>query len=179
MGLPPASVIARSEATKQSILSFRGEMDCFASLAMTKWESRSLSRWPMLFFDGASGGAVAARDLFLLVELGLAPRQFFRAHLGDVVVVELPGGILAPAQRRLHRGAGAGSRLQQAQRQLCCQRLRADILRLAGEIAEREVREQEARHRRMLDDILGAAHHHGGNAACLEVARNLRRRLVA
>src|SRR4030081_3648332 len=30
-----AAVIARSEATKQSILSLRGEMDCFASLAMT------------------------------------------------------------------------------------------------------------------------------------------------
>src|SRR5712671_2683892 len=28
-------VIARSEATKQSILSSRGSMDCFASLAMT------------------------------------------------------------------------------------------------------------------------------------------------
>jgi hypothetical protein len=28
-------VIARSAATKQSILSFRGAMDCFASLAMT------------------------------------------------------------------------------------------------------------------------------------------------
>jgi hypothetical protein len=28
-------VIARSEATKQSILSLLGEMDCFASLAMT------------------------------------------------------------------------------------------------------------------------------------------------
>jgi hypothetical protein len=29
-------VIARSEATKQSILSLRGSMDCFASLAMTR-----------------------------------------------------------------------------------------------------------------------------------------------
>ena len=29
-------VIARSEATKQSILSLRGTMDCFASLAMTE-----------------------------------------------------------------------------------------------------------------------------------------------
>jgi hypothetical protein len=29
------SVIARSEATKQSIIPLRGEMDCFASLAMT------------------------------------------------------------------------------------------------------------------------------------------------
>jgi hypothetical protein len=28
-------VIARSVATKQSILSFRGKMDCFAALAMT------------------------------------------------------------------------------------------------------------------------------------------------
>jgi hypothetical protein len=33
-GLTPF-VIARSNATKQSILSFRGAMDCFASLAMT------------------------------------------------------------------------------------------------------------------------------------------------
>src|SRR6267143_518596 len=32
---PSRAVIARSEATKQSILSCRGEMDCFAALAMT------------------------------------------------------------------------------------------------------------------------------------------------
>ena len=37
------SVIARSEATKQSILSLRREMDCFASLAMTELKSRSFS----------------------------------------------------------------------------------------------------------------------------------------
>src|ERR1700756_3778828 len=36
-------VIARSEATKQSILSLRGEMDCFTSLAMTVLESPALS----------------------------------------------------------------------------------------------------------------------------------------
>ena len=30
-----------SEATKQSILSFRGTMDCFASLAMTSGERQS------------------------------------------------------------------------------------------------------------------------------------------
>jgi hypothetical protein len=37
--------IARSEATKQSILSLRGGMDCFASLAMTaKHSSLLLSR---------------------------------------------------------------------------------------------------------------------------------------
>jgi hypothetical protein len=32
---PRVDVIARSEATKQSTLSLRGKMDCFASLAMT------------------------------------------------------------------------------------------------------------------------------------------------
>ena len=31
-----APVIARSEATKQSMLPFRGDVDCFASLAMTE-----------------------------------------------------------------------------------------------------------------------------------------------
>jgi hypothetical protein len=34
IALLPA-VFARSKATKQSILSLRGQMDCFASLAMT------------------------------------------------------------------------------------------------------------------------------------------------
>jgi hypothetical protein len=34
-------VIARSEATKQSILSFCGAMDCFASLAMTNLRSNA------------------------------------------------------------------------------------------------------------------------------------------
>ena len=33
------TVIARSEATKQSTLSLRGEMDCFAPLAMTAEEA--------------------------------------------------------------------------------------------------------------------------------------------
>jgi hypothetical protein len=34
------AVIAKSAATKQSILSFCGTMDCFASLAMTGMEQR-------------------------------------------------------------------------------------------------------------------------------------------
>jgi hypothetical protein len=38
------TVIARSEATKQSILSLRGDMDCFASLAMTWKHKGSFSR---------------------------------------------------------------------------------------------------------------------------------------
>jgi antitoxin CptB len=37
-------VIARSEATKQSILSLRGKMDCFAALAMTALQRTALQR---------------------------------------------------------------------------------------------------------------------------------------
>src|SRR5581483_2117948 len=100
--------------------------------------------------------AIAARDLLLAVELGAAARQLLRTHLRDVVVVELPGGVCAPAQRRLHGGARADSACEQAERQLKRQRLRVDVMRLAGGIAEREVGEQKARHRGMLDDVLGA-----------------------
>src|SRR5207245_9576584 len=39
----PTFVIARSEATKQSML-FRGKMDCFASLAMTMLRRHHLPR---------------------------------------------------------------------------------------------------------------------------------------
>src|SRR5439155_26491223 len=122
-----------SKATKQSILPLCRAMDCFASLAMTTLRAAANSR-----------RTVTARDLFLLVELGPAPRQFFRTHLRDVVVVELPGRILAPAQRRLHRGAGAGRGFQQTQRQFERLCLRGDVLRLAGGVAERKIREQEA-----------------------------------
>jgi hypothetical protein len=46
-GVSSFSVIARSEATKQSILSLCGEMDCFASLAMTAcFSSSTLSPGP-------------------------------------------------------------------------------------------------------------------------------------
>jgi hypothetical protein len=38
------TVIARSNATKQSILSLRGTMDCFASLAMTAVQTSAFSR---------------------------------------------------------------------------------------------------------------------------------------
>src|SRR6185312_1435834 len=73
-------------ATKQSSWA-SGDMDCFASLAMTKIPLPNSRR------------AVAACDLFLPVEFGATARQLVRAHLGDIVVIELPGGVLAPAQR--------------------------------------------------------------------------------
>src|SRR5215813_12106492 len=95
-----------------------------------------------------SSRAVAPRNFLLPVEFGAAPREFLRTHLRNVVVVELPGRIRAPAQRRLHRGARAGSALQKSEREFKRQRLRIDIMRLAGGVAEREVAEQEARHRR-------------------------------
>ena len=38
------NVIARSEATRQSILSLRGKMDCFASLAMTADDNSTRTR---------------------------------------------------------------------------------------------------------------------------------------
>jgi hypothetical protein len=41
----PEIVIARSEATKQSILSLRGTMDCFAALAMTSINPPSHIPW--------------------------------------------------------------------------------------------------------------------------------------
>ena len=52
------------------------------------------------------------------------------------------------------------------------ERLRLGIVRLAGRVTQREIRKQEARHGRVLDDILGAPHHDGGNAVGFEVAGN-------
>jgi len=67
------------------------------------------------------------------------------------------------------------------QRQFKCQRLRPEIMRLAGGITQREVIEQKARHSRVLDDVLGhiTPHHHGRNAAGFEVAGNQTGSLVA
>ena len=53
------SVIARSVATKQSILCLRREMDCFAALAMTGWDHHyfPLSR---CFIRGSSASRAAS-----------------------------------------------------------------------------------------------------------------------
>src|SRR5450759_3783046 len=52
-------------------------------------------------------------------------------------------------------------------------------MRPAGRITQREVAEQEAWHSRMLNDVLGASHHHGRNAVGFEVAGNQTGSLVA
>ena len=68
----PFSVIARSEATKQSILSSATSMDCFASLAMTRSMSRDASRRrsdraiTVRFGRHCGGWEVAYAALFLI-----------------------------------------------------------------------------------------------------------------
>jgi len=109
-------------------------MDCFASLAMTKCEGPVVVAMARLLLLMARHAACYRARSLSACRIRSAPRQLFRAHLRDVVVVELPGGILAPAQRRLHRGARAGGRLQETQRQLERQRLRLRIVRPAGRI---------------------------------------------
>ena len=74
-------------------------------------------------------------------------------------------------QRRLHGRARGRRRLQHAQRELERGGLRGRVVRPAGGIAEREVGEQQPRHADVLDDVLGAAHHDGGDAGCLQRAR--------
>jgi len=46
-------------------------------------------------------------------------------------------------------------------------------------IAQRKIREQKPRHRRMLDDVLGATHHDRGNAVGLQMPRDQADGLVA
>jgi hypothetical protein len=52
-------VIARSEATKQSILSFRCAMDCFATLAMT---AKAAALEPRRWSSGAGAAAERRRQ---------------------------------------------------------------------------------------------------------------------
>src|SRR5260370_35339923 len=96
----------------------------------------------------ASRRAVAqpAPDFLLRIELAAPPRQFFGADHRDIVVVALPGCVRTPAQRRLYRGLWTRRGLQHAQRKLERERLRRRIVRLAGGIAERKIREQKPRH---------------------------------
>ena len=68
---------------------------------------------------------IGLHDVELLAPLG----EVLGRQLGEVVVVELPGRVVAPALRRLHRGARAGRGLQHAQRQLQRLRLRLGVVR--------------------------------------------------
>ena len=62
--------------------------------------------------------------------------------------------------------------LQQTQRQFERQRLRLHVLRLAGGVAEREIRKQKARRGGEFDDVLGAPHDDGGDPVGLEMTRH-------
>src|SRR6476659_10473936 len=83
-------VIARSAATKQSILLFRGAMDCFAALAMTEEElSRADQRQGFVAFEQIKQAAqrFAARTRQLRIFLHDAQRMV--ARLCDELAVHV------------------------------------------------------------------------------------------
>src|SRR5215472_569450 len=84
--------------------------------------------------------------LFLPVEFLAPPPDLIGRQALDVGVVELPGRIFTPAQRRLHRGARGRSRLEQAQRELHRDGLRLRVPRASRRVPQREIAEQKARH---------------------------------
>src|SRR5262245_66412265 len=77
-------------------------------------------------------------DLELATPLG----QYLRRELGQVVVVELPRGVLAPPKRRLHGGPRRRRGLEHPQREVERLRLRLGVERASGRVAEGEVAEQ-------------------------------------
>ena len=119
------------------------------------------------------------RDFLLGVEFAPPPRQLLGAQERNIVIVALPGGDRAPVQRRLHGRLGGGRRFQHAQCELQRDGLGVLIMGLACRVAERKIAEQKPRHRGVLDDVFGAAHHHGGNAVGLEVSSDQAYGLVA
>jgi hypothetical protein len=119
------------------------------------------------------------RDFLLGVEFAPPPRQLLGAQERNIVIVALPGGVRAPVQRRLHGRLGGGRRFQHAQCELQRDGLGVLIMGLACRVAERKIAEQKPRHRGVLDDVFGAAHHHGGNAVGLEVSSDQAYGLVA
>jgi hypothetical protein len=104
------------------------------------------------------------------VELGAATSDVFRSQALHVAIVELPAGIRAPAQRRLYGRPRCRRVRQHLERQLERERLRFGILRPTRGIAEGKVGEKQPWHADILDDVLGAAHDDGGDAALLERA---------
>src|SRR5262249_56463465 len=89
----------------------------------------------------------------------------------DVAVVELPGRRAAPNEGGLDGGPRGGRRFEEAQSEIEGQGLRRTVAREACGIAERKVREQKAGNADILDDVLGATHRDGGDAARFEPAR--------
>jgi hypothetical protein len=80
----------------------------------------------------------------------------------------------------LHRRARSASRpLQQIERQGERRFLRGGIVRLARRVAQGKVREQQARHAHVLDDVARAAQDDGGDAGSLQRTRGEAGGLVA
>src|SRR6185312_16020127 len=110
-----------------------------------------------------------ARELLVPVELGAAAGDLLGGKAVDIGEVELPGRVVAPAQRRLHRRARARRGFEDAQRELQREGLGFGVVRLPGRVAERKVAEQEARDADIFDDILGTAHDDRRDAILFEV----------
>src|SRR5258708_28833879 len=101
----PVSVSARSEATKQSILSWRGKMDCFASLAMTEQgcgecdesnRPRGMERCRQDHLADAGDPAFAQKRPARLRHQACPPCVRCR---------RAPQGFLTPSRVRPHRGS--------------------------------------------------------------------------
>ena len=95
------------------------------------------------------------------------------AHLRDVVVVELPGGILAPAQRRLHRGA-RGRRPSPADAapvpaSAACEAISCG---LPAELPSGKSENRKRGTAACSTMSLRASHHHGRDAVGFEMARD-------
>src|SRR5262244_3790910 len=98
--------------------------------------------------------ALGLGDGLYPVELLAALGELLGGQLRQIEVVELPGGVRAPPERRLHGGPGGGRALEELERELERLGLRGGVEGAPGRIAERKVAEQEARHAAVLHDVL-------------------------
>ena len=122
----------------------------------------------------------SARDFLLRVEFAPQPRQLLGAQQGDVAVVALPGrdprsSAAATAPWSARHGAASSRRSASSSVKACD----AGSCGLPAELPSGKSREQKPRHRGVFDDVLGAAHHDGGNAIGLQMPGDQADGLVA
>ena len=121
----------------------------------------------------------ALRLRFALVEFKALPPDFFRRQAVDIRVVKFPVGAGRPFEGRLLRGAWPGGVFEQAKGKRQRDSLRLCVVRPPRRIAQRKIREQQARRAHVFDDVAGATHHHCGDAVGLQQPRDQAQALVA
>src|SRR5215207_1128694 len=110
-----SAVIARSEATKQSILSFCREMDCFASLAMTDTSRRLMPPQRLAHIHGAVRRFPRAAGF----GLGIAKGDARGGARGNGAAIEVEGEAIDRFLQRGRLGPGIGlAEIPQQQREL-------------------------------------------------------------